>query len=93
VVVSDGRRPHSKERLILQPGTEVILRLPGGGGYGDPFERDPELVRADVVDGYVSVEAARTAYGVVIDPATLEVDWEATRALRGGARPRPAAER
>lgn len=87
VLISDGRRPHSKERLILQPGAEVILRLPGGGGYGNPLERDPEQVLADVVDGYVSVEAARTAYGVIIDPDTLRLDSEATRALRSGPTP------
>ncbi len=86
VVVSDGRRPHSKERLILEPGVEVALRLPGGGGYGDPFEREPERVLADVIDGYVSVEAARTAYGVVIDPDSLRLDADATRALRAAAR-------
>jgi len=86
VVVSDGRRPHSKERLMLEPGAEVTLRLPGGGGYGHPFRREPERVLADVIDGYVSVGTAREAYGVVIDPVTLRLDSEATEKLRAAAK-------
>ena len=54
----------------------------GGGGYGDPLERDPELVENDVADGYVSLESARADYGVVIHPETLKVDEEATQTLR-----------
>ena len=54
----------------------------GGGGFGHPFERDPELVRRDVMGGYVSVTAAREKYGVVIDPQTLAIDVPATRDLR-----------
>ena len=42
------------------------LDLPGGGGVGDPRERDPQAVLRDVVDGYVSLEAARDVYGVTI---------------------------
>jgi len=53
----------------------------GGGGYGDPLERNPELVRIDVRDEIISVRAARADYGVVIDPATLEVDYAATEEL------------
>jgi N-methylhydantoinase B len=54
----------------------------GGGGCGDPFERDPEAVESDVANGYVSVESARADYGVVIDPGALKVDLEATMWLR-----------
>lgn len=61
---------------------EVISYLAGGGGgYGDPHERDPETVRDDVLDGYVSREAARTEYGVAITEDG-EIDWEATESLR-----------
>jgi len=60
----------------------VFAQSQGGGGWGDPYERDPVAVREDVLDEYVSVEGARRDYGVVIDPATLELDEEATRALR-----------
>ena len=55
--------------------------MPGGGGFYSPLERDPELVRQDVRDGYVSVEAARTEYGVVLG-AEDEIDWPHTRRLR-----------
>ena len=54
----------------------------GGGGYGDPLKRQPSLVLKDVKDGYVSIEAAKADYGVVIDPEKLEVDLEATKKLR-----------
>jgi N-methylhydantoinase B/oxoprolinase/acetone carboxylase alpha subunit len=62
----------------LKPGDTVILDAPGGGGYGNPLERDPELVQKDVVDGYVSLKAAADQYGVVVDPETFEVDVAAT---------------
>ena len=55
---------------------------PGGGGWGDPFDRPVASVRDDVLDGFVSVEAARQDYGVVLDPPTFDVDEEATRRLR-----------
>jgi len=44
----------------------AIIRSAGGGGWGDPLERDPQRVIEDVRDGYVSIEAARTEYGVVV---------------------------
>jgi N-methylhydantoinase B len=54
----------------------------GGGGYGDPLERDPEIVEKDVIEGYVSLERAREDYGVVINPKTMKVDRAATEKLR-----------
>jgi N-methylhydantoinase B len=56
----------------------------GGGGWGDPLRRDPNAVRDDVLDEYVSLEAARRDYGVVLvgDEDALEVDQDATRKLR-----------
>ncbi len=71
--------------LTLEPGERFITRSAGGGSVGDAFVRDPELVRGDVLEGFVSVAAAREEYGVVLDDA-LAVDEEATFALR--ARPR-----
>ena len=65
-IVSDGRRPQPKALLALQADERVQLNLPGGGGYGDPFERDPQTVLNDVVYGYLSMEAAARDYGVVI---------------------------
>jgi N-methylhydantoinase B len=54
----------------------------GGGGYGDPLERDPEIVEKDVIEGYVSLERAREDYGVVINPKTMKIDSAATEDLR-----------
>ena len=54
----------------------------GGGGYGDPRERPVEKVHDDVLNGIVSPEKARADYGVVIDPATRQVDRKATARLR-----------
>ena len=58
----------------------------GGGGWGDPLDRDPQAVLDDVLDEYVSVEGARRDYGVVLtgslEDLTLEVDEAATTAAR-----------
>ena len=56
----------------------AIVRTGGGGGWGDPLERDPELVRADVMEELVSREAAREKYGVVLRD-DLSIDEEATK--------------
>jgi N-methylhydantoinase B len=55
---------------------------PCGGGYGDPLERDPAMVLEDVLDEYVSLESARSQYGVVINSEDMVVDETATTALR-----------
>jgi len=67
----------------LKPGDVVTIDAPGGGGYGNPFERDPEMVLNDVIEGYVSIESAKNDYGVVINPAILEINWEETKKIRG----------
>jgi len=66
----------------------VEFQSAGGGGFGDPLERDPEMVKRDVEMGYVSLEGARRDYGVVLDPLTLDLDSEATEKLRGELRAR-----
>ena len=58
--------------------------MPGGAGYGDPRERDPHAVAADVRAGLVSVSAARTLYAVAVDDAG-RLDESATARLRGTA--------
>lgn len=60
----------------------VVLRTVGGGGWGDPLERDPELVLRDCEDGLVSVEKAAKEYGVAINPEGLTLDRSATEKLR-----------
>jgi N-methylhydantoinase B len=64
----------------------VIVTAGGGGGYGNPLERDIEEVGRDVINGYISVEQARQDYGVVIAPDTFEIDAEATQKLRDALR-------
>ncbi len=70
----------------LKPGDVVTIDAAGGGGFGNPFERDPEMVAADVIEGYVTLQRAQEDYGVAIDPRTMKVDQEATRELRESSR-------
>jgi len=69
----------SKSTTKLDPGDVMSVQTPGGGGYGNPLERDPAAVLADVHDGKVSREKARSEYGVVINEG---VDEAATRERR-----------
>jgi N-methylhydantoinase B len=100
-LLRSGDEPLAPKRLIdLAPDAVVRFDLPGGGGVGDPLERDPEAVLGDVLDGYVSLDEARTQYGVavrrtagrpdarrVLLPGDLEVDHAATAALRAAQAP------
>jgi N-methylhydantoinase B len=75
--------PASKEIVPDVPaGTVYGQHAGGGGGYGSPHERPAAKVREEVRDGIVSLEAARDAYGVVLDPATLEILLDETARLR-----------
>jgi N-methylhydantoinase B len=68
----------------IRPGERVTNMNPGGGGYGNPFERPPEKVLEDVRNGLVSVEGAREDYGVaIVAGETLAVDAAGTARLRG----------
>jgi N-methylhydantoinase B len=66
--------------------TEVLYLTAGGGGWGDPLEREPSRVLRDVREGYVSAERAREDYGVVLAAGGDDVDLDATAALRGRLR-------
>ncbi|MBR0680246.1 hydantoinase B/oxoprolinase family protein [Roseomonas eburnea] len=59
----NGTVLRTKGFQIVPKGKHLLLKLPGGGGMGDPKERDPDLVKRDVEDGLVSLEAARAVYG------------------------------
>jgi N-methylhydantoinase B len=72
----------SKGDLILTEGDKIFEFTPGGGGYGDPLERKPELVLRDVLDKKVSLEAAAEDYSVVIEKGSMKVDLEKTSELR-----------
>lgn len=67
---------------VMNKGDVLTFQPAGGGGYGDPFSRLPEAVVTDVVDGYVSLEAARIEYGVILQADGLTLDEEKTRAER-----------
>ena len=93
LALGNGARPNPKSQIEMERGDIVHLNLPGGGGYGDPFARDPELVRQDVISGYVTTGAAARDYGVVIRftggddemvrlPEQWVIDKEATAKLR-----------
>lgn len=72
----------SKCTVSLERGDTLIIRTPGGGGYGDPLRRRPELILGDVLNGLVSLGAAERDYGVVIDHHRMQVDVKATGRLR-----------
>jgi len=62
--------------------SETIIRTSGGGGWGDPLERDFDKVEWDVLNGYVSLKAAKDKYGCIIDPRTHKIDIKKTKILR-----------
>jgi N-methylhydantoinase B len=78
----NGTQGNSYGLTQLKPGDLVTIDAPGGGGYGDPLERELEMVQADVVEGYVSVESAREEYGAAINAQTGEIDMDATKKMR-----------
>jgi N-methylhydantoinase B len=84
--------PSKTPPLRLNKGDRYLLQSAGGGGYGRPQDRDPRRVAADVLDGYVSAEAAREQYGVVFG-ADGEVDEAATASLRSAMPTYPTIDR
>ena len=76
--------PHlSKQQDIpLKSGDRVVVATPGGGGYGDPFHRDPQAVHRDVMLERYSVAQAKDWFGVIIADNGTEIDDAATQALR-----------
>jgi N-methylhydantoinase B len=80
----DGkRRPfRTCDLTYLEPGEILITNSGGGGGVGDPLDRDIEKVRFDTLNEYISMETAKNIYGVVMDAMTFAVDEAATGALR-----------
>ncbi len=94
VRIADGDALHPKRQQRIPAGERILLDLPGGGGFGDASERDPDLVRRDVEDGLVSAERAREAYNVVLTRdrrGNYVVDEEETADLRGTGSGRQAS--
>ncbi|MCL6649790.1 MAG: hydantoinase B/oxoprolinase family protein, partial [Chloroflexi bacterium] len=89
LVKPDGRQiplPAKADHIRVEPGDRLHFITWGGGGWGDPLERDPELVRLDVLRGLVSEVKARDEYGVVVLDEGVRVDYPATEALRAQIR-------
>ncbi|MCY3760555.1 MAG: hydantoinase B/oxoprolinase family protein, partial [Gemmatimonadetes bacterium] len=86
--LGSGEPLHPKRKYLLPPDETVTLRLPGGGGFGSPLERDPARVLEDVRQGRVSPESALGEYGVVVDIERWAVNEEATEAARQALRRR-----
>ena len=89
LVREDGSRerlPSKVDNVRVEPGDRILFRTAGGGGWGDSLERDPAVVRRDVVRGLLSAEAAREGYGVALNGTGHEVDRGATDDLRARMR-------
>lgn len=85
VVNPDSNEPmylSSKSTIRLKQGDIVSVQTPGGGGYGSPLNREPEMVLKDVLDGKVSPQRAEKIYGVALDLTAKTVDHKATKMLR-----------
>jgi N-methylhydantoinase B/oxoprolinase/acetone carboxylase alpha subunit len=74
--------PSKWSNITIHEGDSVEVVLSGGGGWGSPYEREPEAVLADVINGFVSIDAAKHVYGVVIDSQKIAVDTAATKRHR-----------
>ena len=69
--------------ISIPAGTVLSHRTAGGGGYGDPMEREAQAVLEDVLDEFITVDDARELYGVAINPASMTIDEAATLEQRG----------
>jgi N-methylhydantoinase B len=88
IVRKDGTREElpSKKMIVLHPGDRLWEYIAGGAGYGDPLDRDPDLVLADTLDGKITAAQARAAYGVVLTAEGDAVDETATKDAREAVR-------
>ena len=88
--INEGRKGErelkSKEAVQLAKDDTYTSYPSGGGGWGDPLKRDPEVVRLDARNQIISLQSAREVYGVVLEGKQLEVDAEETRKLREARR-------
>ena len=89
LVRTDGSRerlPSKIDNVRVAPGDRIVFRTAGGGGWGDALEREPAVVRRDVVRGLLTAEAARAGYGVALNGPGHEVDRAATDDARARLR-------
>lgn len=78
----EERWPSKITARPLGAGDCLEITVPNGGGYGDPYRRDPQLVLSDVLDQFTTIERAEGDYGVVIDPKSMTVDEKRTTKCR-----------
>jgi N-methylhydantoinase B/oxoprolinase/acetone carboxylase alpha subunit len=102
-LVSNFGKPEERElgmfasNVPITTKDEVFFLSSGGGGYGNPLEREPKKVLEDVIDKFITLETSRNVYGVainVLDEDTLdyEIDWEETKKLRAELAKKPIPE-
>jgi len=84
IIKPNGRRIKLKSKCTvrIEKDDVFVVRTPGGGGYGNPLEREPKLVLDDVLNGLFRLEAVKEDYGVAIDSVTMKIDWKSTEQLR-----------
>ncbi len=80
IIKPNGKRVKLKSKCTvkIEKGDIFVVKTPGGGGYGDPLKRQPELVVHDVSNGLVSLEAAKKDYGMAIDSVIMKIDLKST---------------
>jgi N-methylhydantoinase B len=81
IIKPDGKRMKLKSKCTVkvEKGDIFVVKTPGGGGCGNPMEREPKRVLHDVLNGLVPLEAAKKDYGIAIDAVTMEIDWKSTQ--------------
>ena len=89
---TDAQSLDSKVTMTLKKGDVFRNELPGGGGWGDPLDRDPDRVLMDVRNEFVTIDSAASDYGVIIDSTNWRVDDHATQRLREQRRSERAPE-
>ena len=88
IVRADGTREDlpSKKMIVLRPGDRLCEYIAGGDGYGDPLDREPAAVLADLLDGKITANAVTDEYGVVLTRGGAAVDEEKTKESRAARR-------
>jgi N-methylhydantoinase B len=81
-IAGEEDHPYPKSLWEVNSDDVLVYLCGGGGGYGDPLERDPQLVLKDVREGECTIDYVKENYGVVIDPASVNLDEGATEKLR-----------
>jgi N-methylhydantoinase B len=85
VIIRQGEEPREVRRLtaeVFKKGDLISIRTSGGGGWGDPLERDPKLVLEDYKNDLITLDIAANIYRVIIDPINNEINWEKTKEQR-----------